>query len=390
MKRQRTGAALLAALLLASMMGAASAAPFSDVPPGFWAYDAILEADSDGVMTGTGKGVFSPGGTLSMAQFVTVLTRAFYGGEVASSAVNGSWPAQHYDVAERHSLFANLPPWDRSAPVTREAMAQMMVNVMTDCGLEIEGAEGIRAAIPDFAAVDPAMGSAVEACYGLGLITGVDARGSFAPKETVTRAQTAVIYVRLRDTISEVFPAWPGAAQTPARPAQPGGEPVPAETLPNGQPATAANVAALIGEYRNGKEPGAKARAAGFTSYAAGSRYDAYEPYYESGALSALEGVTTYGAECAKLAYAVWDDLFGDLPARRVADFADIRPGDLLHFDGHWSIATQGAFYDREGNLYTTSVDGNAEGAILWLEDAFNYSQLDSGRLLEAFTRYPN
>ena len=38
----------------------AGSSPFNDVAPGFWAYDAILETYSDGVMTGTASGVFSP------------------------------------------------------------------------------------------------------------------------------------------------------------------------------------------------------------------------------------------------------------------------------------------------------------------------------------------
>ena len=45
-------------------------------------------------------------------------------------------------------------------------------------------------------------------------------------------------------------------------------------------PVTEENVLALIEEYRNGKEPGEKAKAAGFTSYVIGAKYDAYNPTY--------------------------------------------------------------------------------------------------------------
>lgn len=52
--------------------------------------------------------------------------------------------------------------------------------------------------------------------------------------------------------------------------------------------------------------PGEKARAAGFTSYAPHSAYDAYNPRYNPAPFGS-------GIECAKFAFAFWDDLFGEL-----------------------------------------------------------------------------
>ncbi|RAZ93491.1 hypothetical protein DK853_40005, partial [Klebsiella oxytoca] len=79
-------------------------------------------------MTGTASGVFSPSGKLNMAQFVTVLTRAFYNNDVVNSTREGAWPNQNYDAAEKHNLFAGLTRWGSDIEVTREVMAQMMYN----------------------------------------------------------------------------------------------------------------------------------------------------------------------------------------------------------------------------------------------------------------------
>ena len=88
--------------------------------------------------------------------------------------------------------------------------------------------------------------------------------------------------------------------------------PVPARaastaTLTNGKPVTEENVLALIEEYKNGKDPGAKAKAARFTSYTNGSSYDAYNPTYRI----VLPSGGIQGTECAKFAFAFFDDIFG-------------------------------------------------------------------------------
>ena len=128
-------------------------------------------------------------------------------------------------------------------------------------------------------------------CYYLELITGMDQVGSFAPKGVMNRAQTAVIYTRLKVVMNllggvevQKPSTIPGTTTTPGT--SPGTVTTPTETptqtsgatLTNGMPVTEENVLALMEEYKNGKTPGMKAQAAGVTSYAHLSHYDAYEP----------------------------------------------------------------------------------------------------------------
>ena len=154
-----------------------------------------------------------------------------------------------------------------------------------------------------------------------------------------------------------------------------------AVTLTNGKPVTEENVLALIEEYRDGtRKPGVKAEEAGFKSYTNGSTYDAYDPTYYLNPFG-------NGKECAKFAFAFWDDIFGaDVPMREITNPADVRPGDLLRFSGHWAVATSKASYYDFRNVYiATNVGGGSAGSIGWGDQASNVSDA-----VAIYTRYPN
>ena len=376
--------------------------PFNDVAPGFWAYDAIMETYNDEVMTGTAPGVFSPSGNLNMAQFVTVLTRAFFNDDVVNSTREGAWPNQNYDAADKHNLFTGLTRWGGDVEVTREVMAQMMYNVMIDKGTVLPNDSEIQATInkiPDIAAVDSNYRTAVAVCYYLDLLSGVNEQGTFAPKGLINRAQTSVIYVRLKKAISTLGTGVPGTPGTtnpgttdPGTTQNPGTttpntpqNPTEA-TLTNGMPVTEENVLALIEEYKNGtREPGEKAKEAGFTSYAdtkPTQRYDPYNPPYYIAGLGS-------GTECAKFAFAFWDDIFGDAPYREVTDPWEVRPGDLIQWKTHWAIARKSAYSTSwTESPCTLTVGGGATGSIGWgsLDQTLNLS----GDLIAVYTRYPD
>lgn len=392
--------AALTLILIAVPRVYATESPFVDVAPDFWAYDSIVETYNDGVMMGTGTDangnrVFSPSDKLNMNQFFTVLTRAFYSNEVLDSKVAGAWPNQNFDVAQKHNLFNGIVSWAGTTEVTREVMAQMMYNVMIDQGIVLPNDSEIQTTmsrIPDFSSVDSNYRTAVAVCYYLDLLSGVNAQGTFAPKGLINRAQTSVIYVRLKKAISTLgtgIPGTPGTTDpgTTTNPGTtaPGTTQNPGETqnptgatLTNGMPVTEENVLALIEEYRNGKEPGEKAKAAGFTSYTNGSSYDAYTPTYYLDSFG-------NGKECAKFAFAFWDDIFGtEAPFREVTSPADVRPGDLIQAPGHWSIATSKSYFDEKYGLTRAfGVGGGPTGSIGWSSQAVNISSV-----IHIYTRY--
>lgn len=84
-------------------------------------------------------------------------------------------------------------------------MAQMIYNVMVDKGTILPNDAEIQATInriPDIAAVDGNYRTAVAVCCYPDLLSGVNEQGTFAPKGLVNRAQTAIIYARLKKAIS--------------------------------------------------------------------------------------------------------------------------------------------------------------------------------------------
>ena len=393
---------LLACVLCLGLMPCAYADnnPFNDVAPGFWAYDAIMETYNDGVMTGTGGGAFSPAGKLNMGQFTTILARAFYADEITTSPDDTLWWEPAYRIAyySNHNLFGEVHNIAGNTEVTREVMAEMMYRVMVDKSVVLPNDTEIQATInkiPDIAAVDGNYRTAVAVCYYWELLAGVDAQGTFAPKGVLNRAQTAVIYTRLKkavnvlstgttenpgtttpDTITPGTAGNPGDAQNP--------QAAPSATLTNGMPVTEENVLALIEEYRNGtREPGEKAKEAGFTSYAKTKPTQHYDPYNPPYYIAGLGS----GTECAKFALAFWDDIFGDVPYREVTSFWQVKPGDLVHTPTHWYIAVKAAdsspFYD---DPCTQEVGGGSTGSISW---ASGGRRLDTSDGTVVYTRYP-
>ena len=388
---------LLACVLCLGLMPCAYADnnPFNDVAPGFWAYDAIMETYNDGVMTGTGGGAFSPAGKLNMGQFTTILARAFYADEITTSPDDTLWWEPAYRIAyySNHNLFGEVHNIAGNTEVTREVMAEMMYRVMVDKSVVLPNDTEIQATInkiPDIAAVDGNYRTAVAVCYYWELLAGVDAQGTFAPKGVLNRAQTAVIYTRLKKAVNVLSTGTtenpgtttpdtitPGTADNPGDAQNP--QAAPSATLTNGMPVTEENVLALIEDYRNGKEPGEKAKEAGFTSYTDYSEYDPYNPsYYISGLGS--------GTECAKFAFAFWDDIFGDAPYRKVTDPWQIKPGDLVHDPGHWYVAVKSAFSSPYHNYpCTQSVGGGKVGSIGWGDPGIFIDE----NTIAIYTRYP-
>ena len=77
----------------------------------------------------------------------------------------------------------------------------MIYNVMVDKGTILPNDAEIQATInriPDIAAVDGNYRTAVAVCCYPDLLSGVNEQGTFAPKGLVNRAQTAIIYARLK------------------------------------------------------------------------------------------------------------------------------------------------------------------------------------------------
>jgi len=210
---------------------------FKDVPSSYWGYKNIQRAYSEGVVSGTdyneatGVRNFSPEDKLTMAQFATILARAFYADDLAAStAGNDPWYAATQEVCEKNGVTEGSSFYNAEVESSRYQMASFMYNVLKDKGVKLPGDAEIAAAqskIADWNIISVRDQKAVATVFAMGLITGKDDAGNFCGNDFVTRAEAATVYCRLADAI-----AAGGAITTPSTPTTP----VTPEPEPNPEP----------------------------------------------------------------------------------------------------------------------------------------------------------
>lgn len=399
---------ILAGALSLSLTAPALAAGggFSDVPTTHWAYTAIEQAADKGWVSGVGGGKFAPGGTLSNAQFLVMAVRANLPSEAKglTPKQGEEWWEPYMDLAEANGFleYTGITNTAASAnkPISREVMAQVIANTATYNMLVTEISpdemDAVKASVKDWGKVEWEHQTAVGYCYNKGILSGKSG-GMFAPDDTLTRAEAAVVLTRAEaafelvlgenwrgdsDYVQNVDPVNPGneGQNKPVNPGEGfvnvGSE---AESLANGKPATEANVLALIKELK--------------VKYPDGSKYDPNTSYHSAAFDKALYPKYSGSLQCAKLAFMLSDEVWGDLPVRTHKDITKIRPGDVVEYKDsvHWSFAMstpEPDIYDP-GYYAVDVISGGAAGIVGW-------SVAPTGKILgleddyTIYTRYPD
>lgn len=247
MKKRMISLILSLTLLLSLSVPTFAAAPttqphFTDVPTSHWAYTQIERAYSDGVIAGTAgnaanyTGVFSPSGTLTEAQFVTIMTRAFFNDELEAAkksvGPNAKWYAAAQKVAEDMHLLTFVQG-KMDAPITRYDMAAIMTNIMSAKEFpgrpDVTEIEETYNKIADFKSIPNSYQVSVASVFAMGLISGVDAKGTFAGSSYMNRAQAAVVYGRMKDAFLNA-----GDGSTTTKPDTTKPTPTPTPSAPGG------------------------------------------------------------------------------------------------------------------------------------------------------------
>ena len=186
---------------------------FSDVAASRWSHDAIMEMVDLGMFSGTttpdknGVAQFNPTGTMTRAQFITVVAKYLYGDELSGVADYGAWYAKYFDTAVKHGLIQtnefNLNTLN--APITREEMALIAVRVTKAQGETMPTLVGTDK-IADYATIGSYYKDYVRQAFSMGLISGYDDQGTFGPKDTLTREQGAMVAYKLVTPESRTLP----------------------------------------------------------------------------------------------------------------------------------------------------------------------------------------
>ena len=222
--------------MLAGMMipavAAGSAPTFEDVPTTDWAYAYIEEMVAKGVMEGVGNNKFNPGGSISTAEFATMMDRAFWPGVLNSETPDAecfenpnAWWVKYIWTASRVGILSgttaaketiNHPSSDRgfyvdqwgdfvTDPMNRYDMAMMIYRAMYCKNLQ-----GANVTMPsdseqntaqnkiaDWNTIPSNYQTAVKVAYSAGILTGTDNIGTFAGSNTMTRAEASTVMSRL-------------------------------------------------------------------------------------------------------------------------------------------------------------------------------------------------
>lgn len=173
---------------------------FTDVKQGSWYYEYVEFVYNRGIMTGLNPSTFGPTGTVSRAQFATILYRMAGSPEVSYRNVfpdvgDGYFYTSPVLWAYDNQVitgYANgkFGPVDG---IDREQLATMMYRYAQFCGLDTQ-ARGDLESFPDASKVSGFSKDAVSWAVGIGLIQGD--QGKINPQGGANRAQCATIITR--------------------------------------------------------------------------------------------------------------------------------------------------------------------------------------------------
>ena len=262
-------------------------------------------------------------------------------------------------------------------PISRYDMAQMMYNVLVDQEVElpsVEKRDEVRSAIKDWESVPVQYQSAVAACYAMGVLNG-QSDGNFGGKNLMNRGQACVVVYRLTQKINgEELPSQPTIpeeVEQPTTPEQPSKPSYGTQTLTNGKAVTEENVSELLEELKS--------------KYPNKGYYDPYNPSYY------FEARGTAGVECAKLAFMLSDEIFGqEAPISSHSNYNNVKVGDIIEHKKngetyHWSVVnTVGTA--PNGSVYVLITEGGPTGEIRW-KAMYDVSKFDDEVI---WTRYPD
>ncbi len=150
--------------------------PFEDTPKSHWAYASVFYCWFYDIVEGVSDTEFGPDGTLTRAQFITMMGRATDENEVqAQAASSDSWYSAYVRYLSNSGYLDGISTDDvsLSTAITRQEMALIMYNICKEYNTEANiDTSGALSDVPDASEIDAKYKEAIEYCYYIGLLTG--------------------------------------------------------------------------------------------------------------------------------------------------------------------------------------------------------------------------
>ena len=189
----------LTALIMAIIMvlaivplSVAAEISFDDVDYDHWAYYSIRQCYESGIMKGTSATTFSPDGTMTVAEIITVAVR-LSGNSVGQSGEN--WYDSAVKTAKKEGIIKDGQFDSYIRPATRAEVAGMLG--VSKKENEYEAINSVSA-LPDVDEGTP-YSEEIFKLYRAGILTGSDASGTFYPYNNITRAEVSALVYRLNN-----------------------------------------------------------------------------------------------------------------------------------------------------------------------------------------------
>lgn len=185
---------------------------FTDVQQGSWYYEYVMQALNEGLVNGYDDGSYGPENHVSVAEVAQMLYNMgtdnvghnFWSYPDKHWAFQALLVAKNYGAIDGTVSIQDISPFN--VDCTREQAAYFIAKLMQhNLGIS---ASGNHVSIPDINEVSSQYKDAVQYLYDLGIMSGMDDAGTFAPKRTVTRAEMAKIILGAWEIRPSDFQQW--------------------------------------------------------------------------------------------------------------------------------------------------------------------------------------
>jgi hypothetical protein len=162
-----------------------------------WAYDTIIRAASGNIIVGYPDGTFRPNNNVEVDAYIKMVICA-----LGNSFDNGKdyWASPFIEKAVNLKLINDNEFNTYRRAITREEAAKIIVQALSTIE-QLPSEEQIDkyiSKIPDYKNIGDEYKKFVLSAYATGMITG-DTKGTFSPKYYLSRAEAAVIIMRILD-----------------------------------------------------------------------------------------------------------------------------------------------------------------------------------------------
>ena len=173
--------------------------PFVDIADDFWGKDAVIGLYDKDIVAGAGDGYFRPNNTITRAEFVQMVVKAFgfgMNGDAANFAdvQNVDWFSKAVQIAYTNGVVngTSETTFSPNANITRQDMMVILTNAAEAIGKNLTAG---NTAFADADSISAYAKDAVAKMTGSGIVFGAD--GNVNPLANATRAEAAAMLARL-------------------------------------------------------------------------------------------------------------------------------------------------------------------------------------------------